>query len=122
MQIEVMEIVVGGLTSLLGALVSFWVGRRKAKNSDFDALIKANEQFRSEIRNELSEARHTIEELRQAMKDKDKEIESMKQSINDLHNEIIEKDRRISDLKVNLLQKDIAMAELTSRVTLLDNK
>jgi predicted RNase H-like nuclease (RuvC/YqgF family) len=122
MQIESMEIVVGGLTSLLGALISFWVGRRKAKNSDFDVLIKANEQFRSEVRNELADARRTIEELRLAMKDKDKEVEELKNSISDLHNEIIEKDRRISDLKIDLMQKDIQMAEISGRLTLLDQK
>jgi peptidoglycan hydrolase CwlO-like protein len=122
MQIESMEIVVGGVTSLIGALISFWIGKKKSRNNDFDALIKANEQFRSEIRNELADARATIEELRQAMKDKDKEIEELKNSINDLHNEIIEKDRRISDLKMDLMQKDIMMAEIAGRLTLLDQK
>ena len=115
-------VIIGGLGAILTALVGFWTGRKKSKNSDFDLLIKANEQFRSEIRNELADARHTIEELRSAMKDKDREVEELKSSVSDLHNEIVEKDRRISDLKVDLIRKDIKLAELSSRVTLLDQK
>lgn len=122
MDTETWEILIGGLSSLLAALVSFWIGRKKAKHSDFDIIIKANDQFRSEIRTELAAARSTIEELRQAMKDKDKEVEDLKDSVNDLHNEIIEKDRRISDLKIDLIQKDIKLAELASRLTKLDQK
>jgi predicted nucleic acid-binding Zn-ribbon protein len=122
MQIEAITLIIGSLASILTALISYFAGKKRAKTTDFDILIKANEQFRNEIRTELASARATIEELRLAMKDKDKEVAELKESIDDLHNEIVEKDRRISDLKVDLLKKDIKVAELASRVSILDQK
>ena len=50
------------LTSLLSSGVSYYLGKRKSGREDFDTLITANEQFRSEIRKDLIEARKTVEE------------------------------------------------------------
>jgi predicted nucleic acid-binding Zn-ribbon protein len=122
MQIEAITLIIGSLASILTALVSYIAGKKKATSTDFDVLIKANEQFRSEIRNELAQARQTIEELRQAMKDKDKEVSDLQNSVNDLQTEIVEKDRRISDLKIDLMKKDIRVSELAARLTMLDKQ
>lgn len=122
MQIEVVTIAIGSLSALLTALVSYFVGRKKAKSSLIDSIMNANEQFRSEVRNDLTEARREIEDLRLAMKDKDKEIAELKTSMNDLRAEIVEKERKISDLKVDLVQKNIIVNELASRVSLLDHQ
>jgi peptidoglycan hydrolase CwlO-like protein len=114
--------IIGALSAVVGAIGSYFLGRKQAKTNDFNILIKANEQFRDEIRGELTDARKIIEELRQAMRQKDREVESLKASIEELQNEIMEKDRRISDLKINLMQKDIKIAELESRIGFFEEK
>jgi len=122
MTFELLTLIVGGASALLSAIVSYLVGKRRAQTGEFASIVRANEQFRSEIRNELADARHTIEELRLAMKDKDKEIIDLQAAMSDLRAEVVEKDRKISDLKISLMKKDIKVAELAERVTLLDRK
>lgn len=114
--------IVGSAGAVLTAAGTYFLGRRAARTNDFSVLIKANEQFRLEIRAELDAARITVEELGAEIVKKGQEIFDLQSAIEDLHAEIHEKDRIISDLKVSLVKKDIEISQLQVRMQIFEDR
>lgn len=114
--------IIGSVGAVLTAVGTYLLGRRAAKTNDFGVLIKANEQFRVEMRTELDASRITIEELRAEMSQKSREISDLQSAIEELHAEIHEKDRIISDLKVSLVKKDIEVSQLQARMQIFEDR
>lgn len=114
--------IAGSAGAVLTAAGTYFLGRKAAKANDFSLLIKANEQFRLEMRAELDISRATTEELRVEIVKKGREISDLQSAIENLHVEIHEKDRIISDLKVSLVKKDIEISQLQVRMQIFEDR
>ena len=116
---EIIFVILGALAT---AAVSFYLGKKKSGREDFNTLITANEQFRTEIRKDLIEAKQKVASLESTILEKENELKLLVTDNNTLRNEIIEKERRLSEMRIDLLRKDIFISQLEGKLKILEKK
>ncbi len=112
---KLLEALLPYIGTIVAAVSSFIIGRRRAKKDSDASLFGMEAKLRSELNSINESLKSDMAVLKRDLQEKEKKIEMLQEEIHELRVELLNKDQNISELKFQLIKKDMELTELKAQ-------